>query len=61
MNNIEGISSPMIWTISLSPLATTAASAPGYKTFKIMDMMLAKKRASDRKDWLQSKGDLAEL
>ena len=35
--------------------------APGDKTFKIMDMMLAKKRASDRKDWLQSKGDLAEL
>jgi topoisomerase-4 subunit B len=26
-----------------------------------MDMMLAKKRASDRKDWLQTKGDLAEV
>ncbi len=35
--------------------------APGDKTFKIMDMMLAKKRASDRKDWLQTKGDLAEI
>ena len=35
--------------------------APGDKTFKIMDMMLAKKRASDRKDWLQTKGDLAEV
>ena len=34
---------------------------PGDKTFKIMDMMLAKKRASDRKDWLQTKGDLAEV
>ena len=34
---------------------------PGDKTFKIMDMMLSKKRASDRKDWLQSKGDLAEV
>ena len=35
--------------------------APGDKTFKIMDMMLAKKRASDRKEWLQTKGDLAEI
>ena len=35
--------------------------APGDQTFKIMDMMLAKKRAADRKDWLQAKGDLAEV
>jgi len=35
--------------------------APGDQTFKIMDMMLAKKRAADRKDWLQDKGDLAEV
>ncbi len=35
--------------------------APGDKTFKIMDMMLAKKRAADRKEWLQAKGDLAEV
>ena len=34
---------------------------PGDKTFKTMDMMLAKKRAPDRKDWLQTKGNLAEL
>ncbi len=34
---------------------------PGDKTFEIMNMMLSKKRAADRKDWLQSKGDLAEL
>jgi topoisomerase-4 subunit B len=27
----------------------------------IMDMMLAKKRASDRKDWLEEKGNLAEV
>jgi topoisomerase-4 subunit B len=33
----------------------------GDKTFKIMDMMLAKKRAADRKEWLQTKGDLAEV
>jgi topoisomerase-4 subunit B len=34
---------------------------PGDDTFEVMDMMLCKKRASDRKDWLQAKGDLAEL
>lgn len=28
---------------------------------EMMDMMLAKKRASDRKSWLESKGDLAKL
>ena len=27
----------------------------------VMDMLLAKKRASDRKAWLESKGDLAEV
>jgi len=27
----------------------------------MMDMLLAKKRASDRKQWLQDKGDLAEV
>ena len=29
------------------------------KAEKMMDMLLAKKRASDRKDWLESKGNLA--
>jgi len=33
----------------------------GDDTHKTMDMLLAKKRASDRKSWLESKGDLAEL
>jgi len=28
---------------------------------EMMDMLLAKKRAGDRKDWLESKGDLAEV
>lgn len=28
---------------------------------KLMDMLLAKKRANDRKNWLESKGDLAEV
>jgi topoisomerase-4 subunit B len=35
--------------------------APGDNTHKTMDMMLAKKRAADRKKWLETKGDLAEI
>ena len=34
---------------------------PGDDTFEIMNMMLSKKRAADRKEWLQEKGDLAEV
>jgi len=30
-------------------------------TGKVMDMLLSKKRASDRKEWLETKGDLASL
>jgi len=37
----------------------TIASDDG--TAKLMDMLLAKKRASDRKEWLETKGDLASL
>ncbi len=33
----------------------------GDNTNAIMDKMLAKKRASDRKSWLEEKGDLAEV
>ncbi len=33
----------------------------GDNTDRIMDMMLAKKRAPDRKRWLQEKGNLAEV
>jgi topoisomerase-4 subunit B len=28
---------------------------------RLMDMLLAKKRAADRKGWLQERGDLADL
>jgi len=34
---------------------------PGDDTNKIMDMLLAKKRAADRKSWLETKGNLAEV
>ena len=33
----------------------------GDDSNKMMDMLLAKKRASDRKAWLETKGDLAEI
>jgi topoisomerase-4 subunit B len=31
------------------------------ETDKLMDMLLAKKRASDRREWLEAKGNLAEV
>ncbi len=34
---------------------------PGDDSYSVMDMLLAKKRAGDRKSWLQEKGDLAEV
>ena len=34
---------------------------PGDKTNKIMDMLLSKKRASDRKKWIENKGNLANV
>ncbi|UCE88734.1 MAG: DNA topoisomerase IV subunit B, partial [Pseudomonadota bacterium] len=33
---------------------------PGDGTGKLLDMLLAKKRAADRRAWLEKKGDLAE-
>jgi len=30
-------------------------------TDEMLDMLLAKKRASDRKSWLEQKGNLAEV
>lgn len=35
--------------------------SPGDDTNQMLDMLLAKKRASDRKVWLEDKGDLAEV
>lgn len=34
---------------------------PGDDTNKQMDMLLSKKRSADRRSWLESKGDLAEI
>ena len=33
----------------------------GDNTLQLLDMLLAKKRSSDRKDWLESKGNMAEV
>jgi topoisomerase-4 subunit B len=33
----------------------------GDQTHALIDMLLAKKRASERKAWLETKGDLASL
>jgi topoisomerase-4 subunit B len=33
----------------------------GDDTDRLMDMMLAKRRANDRRDWLEKKGNLAEV
>ncbi|MDX1811544.1 MAG: DNA gyrase subunit B, partial [Gammaproteobacteria bacterium] len=35
--------------------------AEGDDTNSMMDMLLAKKRSSDRKAWLESKGNLADI
>ncbi|MDA3979633.1 DNA topoisomerase IV subunit B [Gallibacterium sp. AGMB14963] len=40
---------------------TTQTEGEIDHTFEILDMLLAKKRADDRKNWLQEKGDHAEL
>jgi signal transduction histidine kinase len=34
---------------------------PGDDTLALMDMLLAKKRAGDRKNWLEENGNLAEV
>ncbi|RLA46093.1 MAG: DNA topoisomerase IV subunit B [Gammaproteobacteria bacterium] len=35
--------------------------SPGDDTHRMLDMLLAKKRAADRKSWLEEKGNLAEV
>jgi topoisomerase-4 subunit B len=40
---------------------TVPSDASDTSTAKLMDMLLSKKRAGDRKTWLEEKGDLATL
>ncbi len=48
-------------TRRLVQLTIGDAEAGDDGTNKIMDMLLSKKRAADRKEWLETKGDLASL
>ena len=34
---------------------------PGDETNQMLDMLLAKKRSGDRKQWLEEKGDTADV
>ncbi|MFZ7215023.1 DNA topoisomerase IV subunit B [[Pasteurella] aerogenes] len=45
----------------LVQLTFDAAEEQKTETFELMDMLLAKKRSEDRKNWLQTKGDQVEL
>ena len=36
-----------------------AEGEDGDETLQLMDMLLAKKRAGDRREWLEEKGNLA--
>lgn len=42
-------------------LVQLTISSGGDAAQKVMDMLLAKKRAADRKTWLEKKGDMAEV
>jgi len=48
-------------TRRLVQLTVADASEGDDGTNKLMDMLLSKKRAADRKEWLETKGDLASL
>ncbi|QLB13536.1 DNA topoisomerase IV subunit B [Bisgaardia hudsonensis] len=48
-------------TRRLVQLTYDSTNGNGTETLELMDMLLAKKRSEDRKTWLQTKGDHAEL
>jgi topoisomerase-4 subunit B len=48
-------------TRRLVQLTVGDADSSSDDTAKLMDMLLSKKRAADRKEWLETKGDLASL
>ncbi len=39
----------------------TISDEDEQQTNAVMDMLLAKKRSEDRRNWLQEKGDLADI
>ena len=48
-------------TRRLVPLTYELGEDQGAETLELMDMLLAKKRAEDRKNWLQTNGDQVDL
>jgi topoisomerase-4 subunit B len=46
-------------TRRLVQLTMGEAGEEGDETLQLMDMLLAKKRAGDRREWLEEKGNLA--
>ena len=48
-------------TRRLVQLTFEAQGEESQETMETMDMLLAKKRAEDRKNWLQAKGDQVDL
>jgi topoisomerase-4 subunit B len=40
---------------------TIAANSQADQADRVLDMLLAKKRSADRREWLQDKGNLAQL
>jgi topoisomerase-4 subunit B len=46
-------------TRRLVQLTMGEAVEEGDETLQLMDMLLAKKRAGDRREWLEEKGNLA--
>ena len=42
-------------------LVQLSYGTPDENLFEIMDMLLGKKNAQDRKKWIQSKGNIREL
>ncbi|VEH67740.1 DNA topoisomerase IV subunit B [Rodentibacter pneumotropicus] len=48
-------------TRRLVQLTYNSEEEQGTETLELMDMLLAKKRSEDRKNWLQTKGDQVDL
>ena len=70
---LAGIASSQLFNAITSLIITRSANAEqargimywlyedDQRTNAMMDMLLAKKRSEDRRNWLQEKGDLADL
>jgi topoisomerase IV subunit B len=48
-------------TMARRPAAWCSSPSRNGRADRLLDMLLAKKRAADRREWLESKGNLAEI